>query len=211
MSRKRRALASAAAAVAVALAAGLALLAQDALGWRDSLRDEDVRFQAAPGRADWESRERAPFSLAKRAMALGDDVQLRRALRLFQLARTPAATFEGREARVAMRVQAIIALAQLERDETDPLRRATAANLLGLLSFDEAVEDQRNAGALLRRSLSEFRRAIAYNPASEEAKVNLELVLRLLEPEAQESRERVGIYGSGEGIGAGASRAGRGY
>ncbi|MFN2470392.1 MAG: hypothetical protein ABR583_05265 [Gaiellaceae bacterium] len=211
MTRAQRAVTVAVVVVALCLAAGLVALAQDARGWREAMADDDVRFQMAPARARWEADQRAPFGLARRALGVGDDVALRRALRVFQVSRGRATSFEQDEARTAMRARAQIALSELLGRDGDPRRRSLAENLLGLLSFEEAAADPRASGDLLRAAAGRFRRSIALDPAGEEAKYNLELTLRLLQPSSRRSRERMGIFGVGEGIGAGSSRAGTGY
>ena len=211
MSRSSRAGMLAGAAVALALAAALVLVARDARAWSDAIRDGDVRFQVAPRRVAWQVDERAPFDLARRTLAIDDDLAVRRAFRLFQLARTPASGFRAGEERDALRVRSQIALAQLAREERSRARRGTAANLIALLTFDEAVGDQQNAVALLRRSVVELRRAIRLHPRSEEAKYNLELILRLSQPGSQREREQLGLFGGGQGVGAGVSAPGRGY
>ena len=197
--------------VALTLAAGLILLAADARSWRDTVRDDDVLFQMAPARAEWSADERTPFDLAARVLDVNDDVRLRRALRLFQLARGQATSFEEGQALDVLKVRAQIALSQLERDGTSPHDKAVAANLLGMLDFEQARNDPLNVDRLLRRSAAAFRRAIALDPRTEDAKVNLEILLRLTEVGAERSREQVGIFGGGHGLGAGATRAGRGY
>jgi hypothetical protein len=209
--RAWRAVAVLGAMVALALAAGLVLLAADAGGWRDTLREDDVLFQMAPARAQWAPDERAPAGLARRLLGVDDDIRLRRALRLFQLAHLRATTYEAGRNIEILKVRAQIALAQIERNAADRRDRALAANLLGVLAFEEARNDPVNVAPLLRRSAEEFRNAIALAPEGEDAKVNLEILLRLSRPGAQRTREQVGIFGAAEGIGAGASRAGRGY
>jgi hypothetical protein len=206
-----RAVAVIGAVVALSLAAGLVLLAADARGWQDTLREDDVLFQMAPSRAHWAPNERAPDGLARRLLAVDDDIRLRRALRLFQLAHLPAITYEAGQSVEILRVRAQIALAQIERNAADARDRAVAANLLGVLAFEEARNDPLNAASLLRRSRQEFRNAITLAPAGEDAKVNLEILLRLSRPGAEKARQQVGIFGAAHGIGAGASRAGRGY
>jgi hypothetical protein len=209
--RWRRASAVLGALVALMLAAGLVLLAADVRAWRDAVRDDDVLFQMAPARADWSARERAPFGLARGALGVDDDIELRRAVRLFQLARLRPITFEGGQNLEVVKVRAQIALTQLERNGRSGRDRAVAANLLGLLDFEQARNDPLNVARLLKRSADAFRRAVALDPAGEDAKVNLEILLRLTQPGAEKSREQVGIFGGGRGLGAGASRAGRGY
>ena len=211
MSRASRAGMLAGAAVALALAAALVLVALDARAWSEAMRADDVRFQVAPRRVGWHVDERVPFELPRALLGIDDDLALRRAFQLFQLARTPTSGYRAGEERDALRVRAQIALAQLAREERNPVRRGAAANLVALLTFDEAVSDQQNAVALLRRSVVELRRAIRLHPGSEEAKFNLELILRLSQPGAQREREKLGLFGGGLGVGAGVSAPGRGY
>ncbi|MBD0347580.1 MAG: hypothetical protein ICV59_00385 [Thermoleophilia bacterium] len=211
MSRASRAAMLAGAVAALAGAAVLALVELDARAWSRAMRHDDVRFQVAPRAATWQARERVPLGLARKALAIEDDVAIRRALRLFQLARTRVTGFQRTQEQGATRIRAHITLSQLVREERDPARRGMAANLLALLTFDEAVDDQRSATSLLRRSVGELRRAIALDPGNEEAKFNLELMLRLSQRGARRERERLGVFGGGEGAGAGVSAPGRGY
>jgi hypothetical protein len=206
-----RALAVLGAGIALALAGGLVLLADDARSWGDGIRDDDVLFQMAPGRAQWSPNQRAPFGLARHALGVDDDVRFRRAVRLFQLSQLRTTSFEAGQNLEVMKVRAQMALTQLERKAASARDRARAANLLGLLAFQDARNDPLNVTTLLRRSTDQFRRAIAFDPTGEEAKVNLEILLRLSRPGAEKSRRRVGIFGGARGVGAGSSRAGRGY
>ena len=199
---------------ALALAAALVAVALDARAWSETLVDEDARFQVAPTQTRWQRDEWTPFGLSRRGLGIDDDLRLRRAYRLFQLARRPAAgglAFEVSGAQAAFRVRATIALSDVARRERDRERRSHVANFLGLLTFDEALNDQRNVDALVGRSMAYLRRAIALDATNEDAKYNLEFILQLTEPAAREQRDRVGLYGLGEGIGAGATPSGRGY
>jgi hypothetical protein len=159
--RWQRAAAVLGAVVALTLAAGLVLLAADARAWRDAVRDDDVLFQMAPARTDWAARERAPFGVARRALGVDDDIELRRAVRLFELARLRPISFEAGQNLEVAKVRAQIALEQLERGGTTGRERATAANLLGLIDFEQARNDPLNVDRLLKRSAAAFRRAIA--------------------------------------------------
>jgi hypothetical protein len=65
---------------------------------------------------------------------------------------------------------------------------------------------------LIERSLSRFRRALSIDPTNEEAMFNLELLLRLLEPNQQRLQIRYGVNPPGRGVaGAGPLRRGHGY
>jgi hypothetical protein len=93
-------------------------------------------------------------------------------------------------------------------------RRSKLANLAGVLSFDEAVNDPVNGPNLVRQSLGHFQRAVRLDPANTEAKYNLEFVLRLMEPEAERIRIRQNIprYAAGrDAPGGPGNRSGYGY
>jgi hypothetical protein len=80
------------------------------------------------------------------------------------------------------------------------------------LAYEEAVGDPQNGPMLLRRSTSEFRRAIRLYPQNEEAKFNLEILLSLLTSENQQRRDRLGVgTGDDNAVGAGAAAEGAGY
>jgi hypothetical protein len=58
--------------------------------------------------------------------------------------------------------------------------RSRAANLLGILSFEDALLAPDDADPHLRESLAAFESAARLDPANADAKFNLELLLRLL-------------------------------
>jgi hypothetical protein len=90
--------------------------------------------------------------------------------------------------------------------------RSKAANLEAIMILEEALGDPLNGPALLDRSLNGFRKALRIDPANEEAMFNLELVLRLLEPNAARLQIRYGVNTRGRGVaGAAPLRRGHGY
>lgn len=195
---------------ALALALGLALLASDVRRWPTAIHRSDLRFQMAPASADvWEVSQRIPFGLARKLLAVDDDVAFRRAARLFRLSRPAGASSGFQE--VAVKTEAGTALALVERTDADRRRKSRAANLLGILAFEEAVADQTQAATFLRRSVGKFLEAIRLDPANEEAKYNLELALRILRTSRERLVEEGGARGSGASAGAGLSAPGRGY
>jgi hypothetical protein len=208
----RRALAVAGAVAAVTLSAGLVLFAADASAWRQAVRDDDALFQVAPWRAGWTAPERTPFGVARRALGLDDDLRLRHAIRLFELGHLTPLSIDQAQELEALKVRAETGLTDVERTAPDDRDRALAANLLGVLALEEARMQPLNVPALLRRSTDAFRRAIALDPAGQDAKVNLEIVLRLSGPGGRRRQQQVGIFGmSDQSPGAGATRTGRGY
>jgi hypothetical protein len=197
--------------LAIAAAVALFVLALDVLRWRGHLDAADLRFAASSGDAAmWEPETVLPTGVSRSLLALEDDLAYRRAVQRFRVSRIGQPAREQNDVARKGRVEA--ELARLDRTDGDERRRSLVANLQGAVAFEEARDDSGQAAVLLRRSLQSFRRAIARDPGNEDAKYNLELVLRLLERVENES----GPGGGGErgdtrGSGAGAATAGSGY
>jgi hypothetical protein len=189
----------------------LLLVAVDARAWSDAIRDDDAVFRVAPKEAAWDPEERAPFGIARRVLALDDDLALRRAIERFQLARLQATFFNPNTSLQASKARAQIALAAVEREAPRPRDRSIAANLLGVLAFQEARGDPLHAAQAIRRSAVAFRRAIQADGTNEDAKANLELILRLAEANSQLRRQQNGVFGNARGKDTGAGRGSSGY
>ena len=206
-----RLLAVSAAAACLGLALLLGLAGLDALRWRGQLERGDVAFAAAPvPPRSWAAETRLPAGLTRSLLGVGDDLSFREAVRRFGLA-TPWQPARSPHD-LALRSEAEAALARIERGGGDRAQRAHAALLRGILSFEEARADSQQAGVLLRRALVEFRVAARLAPADEDAKADVELVLRLL----QEASDSASAGGGGErpnvvASGAGAATSGSGY
>ncbi len=176
---KRCALAAAAFACLV-LAVVLALVALDTARWQSALTSGDIRYRVAPGDATlWEANERAPFGLAAKLLATGDDVDLRRALRALRLASLDEAFVSVSDPEVALRRnEAQARLEAVVNGDGDRVRRSRAAGLLGVLGLARFVTETDGRGALLSSTVSNLQLAIALDPENDEAKHNLELALQ---------------------------------
>jgi hypothetical protein len=209
---RRQLIASVAALVAVAASAFLAVFAVDALRWRDHIESADLRYAAQRGdRSMWEPDAWLPVGLTRAALDVEDDIAYRRAVQSFRNlnpGRPPRSLAD-----VGRRGQVELQLGRLADSDTDPTRRSLAANLRGVLAFEEARNDQGGQTAVfLRRSLSEFRDAIRLDASNEPAKYNLELVLRLLEAtQDEQGAGGGGARGETPASGAGAASTGSGY
>ena len=207
----KRALIVAGGVVAIAGAVALLVLALDVLRWRGHLDAADLRFAAATGDAAmWEPETILPTHVTRSLLALGDDIAYRRAVQQFRVSRIGQPARE--QADVARKGRLEAQLARLDRGDADPPRRSLVANLQGVLAFEEARDDEGQQAVLLRRSLDSFRRSIALNSRNEDAKYNLELVLRLLQrAESDSGPGGGGERGDVQGSGAGAATSGSGY
>ena len=200
-------------AVLIVLATLAALVARDAAALQPGLDGSDLAVKAQPAAERlWKIDTRLPY--AKDALGVEDDLLYRRALRAFAVdARRADNPYDFD--RPAFRAEAQATLGSVERTrELSPAQRSKAATLQGVLTFDEATADPINGPALIRRALGDFERAVKIDPTNEEAKYNLEFLLRVLDPSAARLRirENIPAYRPGRSAPGGAPpRRGRGY
>lgn len=190
----------------------LLLLALDVSRLESAFADDDVRYRAAPEETVWEPTELVPAGLARGLLAVDDDVLFRRALRGVRLSHPETPGFSD-PAYVVHRNEATAWLIDVVQRDDDDARRSAAANLLGVLSFADAIADYENRGRLLEGAAGRFRQAIAFDPRNEDAKFNLELTLsRSQGLELTESGGGTAPSPGGKGArGAGAGDPGSGY
>ena len=114
---------------------------------------------------------------------------------------------------VVHRNEATAWLTDIVQKDDDAKRQSAAANLLGVLSFADAVADYTNRGRLLEGATGRFRQAINLDPANDEAKHNLEQSLsRARGLELSEAGGGNAPWPGGKGAkGAGAGDPGSGY
>ena len=158
----------------------------------------------------WRADTILPVRLSRDLLDVEEDVQFREVLQQFALARVRELPRDQRD--LAKRGAVETELARLGETSLGPVRQARLANLSGALSFEEARFDEGQRATFLRRSLAEFRKAIQLDPANEDAKYNLELVLRLIQSVDQEAGSGGGgARGDTQATGAGAATSGSGY
>jgi hypothetical protein len=196
----------------LALAAVAALVARDAAAVQRAFDRSDLAFEAQPAAERlWKIDARIP--LVERSLAIEDDLVYRRALRAFAVdARRAENPYDF--SRPAFRAEAQATLGSAERSELAAPLRSRAAMLQGVLTFEESIADPVNGSNLVRRALSDFTRAIRIDPSNEEAKYNLEFLLRLMDPSAARLRirENIPAYRPGRSAPGGAPpRRGHGY
>jgi len=192
----------------LAAAALLLLFALDARAWGKRMVTDDLRFDANPLQTKlWQPVEVAPFGLARGVLGIDDDVQYRRAVRLFRLGRPlenlTARSFES------LRAQAQVSLGDVDQGN-DRARRSQAANLLGVLDLSLAVQDSSLATTFLADAIGSFRHAMALDESNADARFNLEYALYELrsgEDQLPRGTDRPGQPGGRAGV----AQPGRGY
>lgn len=209
MSRTLRSGLSAALAGAAVL---LLLLALDVRRAGSSVRASDLAFVEQPGeRSLWRPAQLLPFGVARKLLGVDDDLDFRRAVRLFRTSHAGAIQYLDPRSD-AERGRAQIALTRVAVRDSDARRRSAAENLLGVISFASAIRDQSTRETFLENSVAAFQSAINDHADNEPAKYNLELALAWLQATNFEGTTTSGGRRRGEfGGGAGAGSAGSGY
>jgi hypothetical protein len=189
----------AAAVLLLLLAALLAAATHDVRAWRDVLRGDDVRA----------ARTWLPSDPVGSALAVDDELALRRSVRAFRVAYTTGRGFDNGVTRATRRSVAEVQLADVAAHGSAE-DASQAGNLLGVL----VVGSGRVTGGITAddRARSTFETAIRRDPANVAAKYNLELLLRRTRATATREGPGSGSGALGHGLrGAGSGTPGRGY
>jgi hypothetical protein len=194
----------------LAVAAALALVAVDARSWQRTLTRDDLRFRALHSHVGlWRSPALFPGDPARTLLGIGDALAFRHAVQLFWFSRVgtnPATQLDLPATRVETQDQ----LERLLRSGSTGEERSTAANLLGVLTVTTPASDSSALTQTLRRAAQYFQSAIDEDPTNYQAKLNLELVLRLQRP-GKSPLGKDARAGFGFGRGRGATVIGSGF
>ena len=210
-------------AVLLALAVLAGLVACEARAIERAVEREDLAYVGRPTRfRGWSGEGRVPSAhrswrvealpFSERLLGIEEDLLYRRALRAYaDDARRRDSSYDF--LRATFRAEARRLLGEAERAALPASLRSNAANMQGALTLDEANGNPERRAKLTELSIEHFRRAIRIDPGNEEAKYNLELLLRLpelppfLKPPDEDLRPRVGSSTPG----AERPRRGHGY
>jgi hypothetical protein len=188
----------------------LLLLALDVARAERQLAADDARFLTQPRISGyWRDTGLLPFGAGRRLLGAEDDVAHRRAVQRFWLGR-PGDGLTPTPARLAQRAQAQAELAQTEADGGPGASQT--ATLLGVLAL-LTPPDQAERTQVVRAAGGAFRRAIVLDAANDDAKFDLESILRLVADDRNRGQGGGGSAGQ-EGTefgGAAVSRRGTGY
>jgi hypothetical protein len=199
----------------LSLALLFALLALDVAHSSDAIRTGDVRYRVSPQDDGlWRADEHVPLALARSFLGVEDDVAFRRAVRALRLARLGDPSASTSDPALAIsRNEAQARLEAIVTGDGDLARRSRASGLLGVLGLARFVTETEGREVLLSSTIANLQRAIALDPANDEAKQNLELAFQRgggLELSEAAGGANPAPGGSGA-KGAGAGQPGSGY
>jgi hypothetical protein len=195
--------------VLLAAAAFAAVLARDVWRQHDALRDGDARAEAGQVAAlSYDASHAVPFDPAAWLLGVEDDIAYRELVaEAIELAGDPA----GTPAQARARAPVVSALQRIQQRRANGRRAAEAAVILGVLVNSEPEDPARRVETPSEKAARHFRAAIAVDPASIDAKRNLELVLQQERTQNQRGRSTRGGGDIPGGGGAGLAPPGGGY
>jgi hypothetical protein len=201
---------SAGGVILLAAATIVALLAADALGWRDAIRRGDTTFARAPADASWKGGAVLPGDPARVLLGLDLPLRFRGAAQSFAAVQSAGQGFDNGLSEARTRGEVEAELAQIARSHDRGIASA-AENLLGILAFADASRTGPNEPAPVDQSVADFQAAVRLDSTNADAKFNLEQLLRVLVARGV----RHGPGGNGGATrghrGAGGGIPGRGY
>jgi hypothetical protein len=212
MSRRARHRSALLALLCVVAGVVLVLLAVDLRTWQATIARDDVRFRALPAHHGlWEPATLLPGDPAARLLGTGDTIDYRRSLQLFWYSRTGSTPY-SRQDLPTLRAQTQQRLENIAAGGTSAQERSFAANLLGVLvvTTPSPGNDEGALKSILKRATGYFRQATELDSGNDDAKQNLELILRLEGP-ARGRFDKDARSGYGFGVGQGTKRNGSGY
>ena len=197
-----------AAVLAIALGVVCAVLAADVRAWHSSLNHGDARYASAAKQVVWKPDTRVG-GIAGRMLGVRDDLDARRALERYRAVAQLRLRLDNALNVQTARAGAQDALTQAAA-ESSGTRAGQALTLLGILSFGGsatgAQQDQVDA------AMSDFLDAIRADPANDNAKFDLELLVRQAAVNGTRTGQGLGGgFGRGGHKGAGGGSPGRGY
>jgi hypothetical protein len=203
MKRIRRALPLIAAVVLLGLATVLALFAADVRAWQGALTQSDLNFRSQRSHVGlWRSPAVLPGDPARSLLGLDDALTYRRAAQLVWFSNIGTST-GGQADLAATRVEAQSLLQSLMTSGATARERSDAANLLGYLTVT-APANSPTQKAEIATAKAYFQRAVIEDPTNYNAKINLELLLRVAHPgKSKLDQDARGGFGFGGANGVG--------
>jgi len=167
------------AATALAGAVVAALLASDLRAWDYAVATGDRTFATHPALARWNPATKLPAGLSRSLLGLSDDLAYRRAVQAFVGVQRAGCGIDNCYSESQARASLELRLAGLARS-ADSARASVLYNLLGILAFADSQQRGASRPAPVERSVADFQAAVQLDPTNQDAKFNLEWLLRRL-------------------------------
>lgn len=201
----------AAAAVLLVMAVVAALLAADVRAWQSAVRIGDLRFSQNPGYADWTAATLLPGDPARTLLGIGNQLAFRHAVQTFVTVAAEGQGFDNGYSESRDRAAAEAVLTTLAAGPNTQ-RDSEADNLLGILAYTDSKQTGPYAPSPVERSESDFRSAVSLDPTNDDAKFNLEWLMRQLVAQGSRAGANGSAGASKKGHnGAGGGVPGKGY
>jgi hypothetical protein len=197
------------ATVLLVLAVVAALLAADLRNWQTAVRTGDLRFSQSPGYAEWTTTSLLPGDPARKLLGIGNQIAFRNAVKTFVTVAAAGEGFDNGYSESRDRAAAEAVLTNLAAG-LNKQRDSEADNLLGILAYTDSKQTGPYAPTPVERSESDFRSAVSLDPANDDAKFNLEWLMRQLLAKGTRSGSNGGT-GNAKGHNGGGGTPGKGY
>jgi hypothetical protein len=176
--RVRRAAIIAAVAGCALVSLFLVMLAIDVVRSHEALASGDDIYASAPKEGGlWKPGALGASTLSRKVLGVDDDLRFREAVRALRLSQRDKPTDSSPDA-ILRRAKAQKLLQQVSDDDPDARRRSRALSLLSVLMLSTPAADQEERATTQRVALANLQKAIETDPTNDEAKYNLEVVLR---------------------------------
>jgi len=198
------------AVVATAIAVVFVVVAIDVLRTPGQLTSDDTRFQTAPQRQGglWDFGF-LPGETTEQILGLEDDVTYRNTVGLYARAEPGKTDWQGFPELESLRAKAQFELTRLSREDPEAARRSRLLTLYGVITLDARPLGNEERDNMLQNAVSSFRAALDLDRSNDDAKTNLETVLRVFGPVALVSNAPTG--GANQGNTSGQGSSGTGY
>jgi len=195
----------------LAAAVFAALLAADVRSWRDTVHSGDLRFAQQQADVNWTASTALPFDPALRILGLSGTLAFRRAAQTFVTVEAAGNGVDNGYSESQARGDLETVLTRLAKS-SDRRQSSEADNLLGILAFADSRKQGPGGPAPVERSVSDFQAAAQLDSGNDDAKFNLELLLRELVARGVRPGSNGSSGGPGKGHrGAGGGLPGSGY
>ncbi len=176
--RVRRALFLGGVAACFLLSLFLLVLSVDVIRSREALATGDDRYMTTPRDAGlWHPGALSASTISREVLGVDDDLKFREAVRALRISQRDEPT-DSRPEAILRRAKAQKLLQDVASNDPDAARRSRAMSLLSVLLLSTPAADQDERATIQRVALANLQKAIETDPTNNEAKYNLEVVLR---------------------------------